>query len=364
MRSCRTCRRHRYRWRQPSAHNSRRSRWAPRPGDSAGPSIPRSVRSTGSATASARCSPNGHSLWGAAESIWASIFSAPRSTSSSDADLDDGIKLYAGVPAIFVEDSLQLKLSTNVVGIFATYGVTDRLDVGVAVPVVHTELEARIASRVGANSGTVERQIRFSRRRPASGSATGIGDVVIRGRYNFWRAAGGGIAAGVDLRVPTGDEENLLGVAGMQTKLYAAVSSAHGRLSPHVNFGYTISGESDAAQSSATYLFAPSDEFNYAGGVDVAITPRLTVASDIVGRTMRDFLTAVPVPAGGGGLFTSFDNEETNFNQLLGSVGVKFNPFGQSLIAVNVLFPLDDHGLRDNLTWLVGFEYSFALRSK
>jgi hypothetical protein len=28
-------------------------------------------------------------------------------------------------------------------------------------------------------------------------------------------------------------------------------------------------------------------------------------------------------------------------------------------VAVNVLFPLDEQGLRDNLTWLVGFEHSF-----
>ena len=278
-----------------------------------------------------------------------------------DTDLDDGIKLYTGFPELFVQDSLHLKLATNVVGIFATYGVTDRLDVGVAVPVVHAEVEARIVSRVGT---VAQLNPPVFTSEPTKGSATGIGDVVIRGKYNFWRAAGGGIAAGIDLRVPTGDEVNLLGVAGMQAKLYAALSSAHGRLSPHLNFGYTISAESDAAKDLDTYLLAPSDEFNYAGGVDVAITPRLTVASDIVGRNMRDFIQAVPVPAGGGSLFTTFDIEETNLNQLLGSVGVKFNPFGQSLIAVNVLFPLDDHGLRDNLTWLVGFEHSFALKSK
>ena len=256
-----------------------------------------------------------------------------------------------------------MKLATNVVGIFATYGVTDRLDVGVAVPVVHTDIEARIVSRFSTGGGTAVEPPFFTSE-PTTGSATGIGDVVLRGKYNFWRAAGGGVAAGVDLRVPTGDEENLLGIPGMQAKLYAAVSSAHGRISPHFNFGYTISAESDAAKNLDTFLLAPSDEFNYAGGVDVAITPRLTVASDIVGRNMRDFIQAVPVSAGGGSLFRTLDIEEDNLNQLLGSVGVKFNPFGQSLIAVNLLFPLDDHGLRDNLTWLIGFEHSFGLRSK
>ena len=46
-------------------------------------------------------------------------------------------------------------------------------------------------------------------------------------------------------------------------------------------------------------------------------------------------------------------------NELSGAVGFKFNPRGRLLIDANVLFGLDDHGLRDSVTPLVGFEYGF-----
>ena len=36
----------------------------------------------------------------------------------------------------------------------------------------------------------------------------------MRGKYDFWRATGGGLAVAVDVRTPTGDEENLLGGGG------------------------------------------------------------------------------------------------------------------------------------------------------
>jgi len=88
------------------------------------------------------------------------------------------------------------------------------------------------------------------------------------------------------------------------------------------------------------------------------------VVGDLVGRTLRDFDKAVETTTVFGSAYTQFDTVKGNLNQLLGSVGVKFNPFGQSLVAINVLFPLDDHGLRDNLTWLVGFEQSIKFGKK
>src|SRR5205085_10601035 len=94
-----------------------------------------------------------------------------------------------------------------------------------------------------------------------------------------------------DWRLPTGDALDLLGVAGAQAKFYVAASGAVGRLSPHVNLGFTVSGESAAAKDFATVVTGPPDEFNYAGGVDVAVTPRLTVVGDVVGRSLRDTTT-------------------------------------------------------------------------
>jgi len=116
-------------------------------------------------------------------------------------DLDDGIKVYSGSPVVFIQDSLHMKLSTDTLGIFGTYGITDRIDVGVAVPIVRTELDARISGLVFTSSG------QFSdapiERASTSGTASGLGDIVVRGKYNFWSRPGGGLAAGIDVRLPT-----------------------------------------------------------------------------------------------------------------------------------------------------------------
>ena len=48
-----------------------------------------------------------------------------------------------------------------------------------------------------------------------------------------------------------------------------------------------------------------------------------------------------------------------NLNLMLGSAGLKINPFGKLLILGNVLFPIGNGGLQDKLTPVVGIDYSF-----
>ena len=86
-------------------------------------------------------------------------------------------------------------------------------------------------------------------------------------------------------------------------------SGEYGRVSPHVNFGYTFSsGEtSELAASDDTPLthsnngapipnvtlnkpdLSVPDEVNYTFGVDVAATPQVTLGFDLRGRTIREF---------------------------------------------------------------------------
>jgi hypothetical protein len=46
-------------------------------------------------------------------------------------------------------------------------------------------------------------------------------------------------------------------------------------------------------------------------------------------------------------------------NSLLGVVGFKLNVGGTFLINANVLFPLNDQGLRAKVTPVVGIDYAF-----
>ena len=61
----------------------------------------------------------------------------------------------------------------------------------------------------------------------------------------------GSLAAFVDLRLPTGDEANLLGSGATQTKLSLVAGGGTGRFSPRASLGYTLL-ERRAATSRAT----------------------------------------------------------------------------------------------------------------
>src|SRR6202022_2641025 len=128
-----------------------------------------------------------------------------------------------------------------------------------------------------------------------SGTATGLGDVVLRTKYRFVDATHGGVAADVDVRFPTGDKQNLLGTGAVQTKVAAIASGEFSRVAPHVNVGYTYShGDLSSSLTTLTIPAEPANpatqnqlnsvngvpiggvslkvpnEFNYVAGVDYA----------------------------------------------------------------------------------------------
>jgi hypothetical protein len=268
-----------------------------------------------------------------------------------------------------VETALDLKLKTDTFSILANYGVTNRLDVGVAVPIIHVSLAASINATVlrlataaipgihvfpdGGSTAT------FS----DSGSATGIGDILVRGKYHFFAAGGGGLAAAIDLRLPTGDEDNLLGTGTTQSQFYLIGSRATNRFAPHFNIGYTVSGESSNPFLNVT------DEFNYVGGTEIHASERLTVNVDLIGRRLIDSGKLVDEPRTfnyapqggppGSATFNEFAFRQGSLNLLTTAVGMKFNPRPNLLITANVLFPVTDAGIRSNPVPVIGFDYAF-----
>ena len=199
----------------------------------------------------------------------------------------------------------------------------------------------------------------------ARGSASGIGDVVLRGKYRMWDSAKSGFAAALDVRLPTGDEKDLLGTGAMRTKAYLVWSTAWGSFEPHVNAGYTFS--SGGGSSSVDV----PDEINYAVGADFPVHPRLTIAFDAVGRLLRD--TARFKETSRTLSYTTSINPVIQFterpdlaisrgdvNSTLLSLGLRFNPAGNFLINANVLYSVTKAGLRDEgVIPLIGIDYSF-----
>ncbi|HEV8611483.1 MAG TPA: transporter [Thermoanaerobaculia bacterium] len=267
---------------------------------------------------------------------------------------------------------LFLKLESDITAFVISYGVSDRLDVGVALPLVRVDLEAQTDATIQriATSTTAPDIHRFvnggtSESFRQSGSASGVGDVVLRGKFQLLRGDRGGLSIAEDLRLPTGEERDLLGTGATQAKTFVVGSLKLGGFSPHVNAGYTwSSGSEEGAEI--------PDEISYTAGFDWAMSPRMTLAVDVLGR---DFLSTRRVrvvdttfqantnPAGPPNIVTAtfprLVAEQGDSNSLLGSIGLKINPFGNFLLTVNGLFRLNNEGLQDDFAPLVAVDYSF-----
>jgi hypothetical protein len=212
-----------------------------------------------------------------------------------------------------------------------------------------------------------------------SGRATGLGDIVLRTKYRFLRVAGGGLAAAVDVRLPTGDQDNLLGTGGTQAKFLLVASDESGRVGRHVNVGYTAA-RGDVAGTLVGLASPPlPDEINYSGGAEFVVNPRLIVLGDVVGRTLRgaghldlvskEFKYGSPTGttpncensgfACSSAFFDELNPRPGNLTLLLGTAGVKFNLAGNLLISGSVLFPLTNAGLRSRVTTVIGLDYAF-----
>jgi hypothetical protein len=140
-------------------------------------------------------------------------------------------------------------------------------------------------------------------------------------------------------------------------------SGTQGKVAPHVNASYKWNGSSVLAGNPATGEREHfPDHASYAVGADVSVNPRLTVAFDLIGqyfidaeRLRSDQFHALDERS----LFPNVVFTRDSFNALSGSIGMKANLLQRLIVDVNLLFKIDEHGLRDRVTPLVGLEYSF-----
>jgi hypothetical protein len=269
-----------------------------------------------------------------------------------------------------IQASLAMNLVTDTTAFFVNYGVSNRLDIALAVPIVRVNMDLTyhaaildFATHVVSptthlfDNGTKTKDI------SSQGSASGVGDVIVRAKYSLSKSGPVGTAVGLDVRLKTGDKNNMLGSGVTQTELFLIASGNAGdRVSPHANVGYTFAGG-----NSVTTV---SDQFNYVGGLELNVTPRVTVVGDFVGRRFKNALrlsdTTTPhtfqqgqnAPMETTMLETAAVTQDS-LNSVLGTAGVKFNPWRNLLVSAHLLFPLSDAGLRSKLIPVVGFDYAF-----
>lgn len=274
-------------------------------------------------------------------------------------------------PASFIEGdvieaAVHVNLTSDTTAFFVNYGVTDRLDIGLAVPLQHVSMDLRYHATIRdfATHAVSPLTHRFDNGLKeedfiSSGSASGLGDMILRTKYGLNAKGANAMAIGFDLRLPTGDEENMLGTGATQAYVFFITSSQRGNWSPHLNAGFTAVGGSDNASS----------QINYVGGTEYAASPKWTLVADLLGKTYTGSKRLVDDPQehtfrqGDNAPLESvtldaFATEKGTLTSFLGTVGFKFNPTGNMLISAHVLFSLNSAGLRRGVTPVIGFDYS------
>ena len=247
---------------------------------------------------------------------------------------------FADEPLPFDTEALTLRIRTNTLTFFGAYGVTDRLEISGAVPLVQMKIDG---SRVNVYRGQSFVQ--------ASGtaSASGIADIAVRTKYRLVATRTGGVAASAEVRLPTGDEQLLLGAGSAALRLMGIASAETGAVGAHANVSIVRGGV--------------SNEIAGSGAISIAATPTVTVAGELLFRRLSEVRQIVAV-------FADHPTSTGVTTERLGSgpstailssavTGVKWNVGGTFVLTAEVLWRLGKSGLTAPFTPTISFDYLF-----
>jgi hypothetical protein len=242
--------------------------------------------------------------------------------------------------APFDTESLTLKIRASTLTFFGNYGVTDRLEIGGALPFVQLHIEG---SRVNVYRG--ESFVQAS----GTASASGVADAALRAKYRLFSTKTTGLAVASELRLPTGDEAALLGAGRAAIRIMGIGSVENPRVGVHGNIAVVRGGV--------------SDEFDGSGAITVAATPRLTVAAELLLRRLTDVRQVVAVSAAHptiGGVDTLRLTSGTATPTLSSAVtGIKWNAAGTMVITGEVRWRIGNGGLTAPFTPTIAVDYLF-----
>jgi hypothetical protein len=238
--------------------------------------------------------------------------------------------------------------------------VSDRIDVGLVLPIVQADFRGESFAQIEPFGGTAAPHYFagtsanpvLSASRQSLGRSAGLGDVAIRAKVNVRQTSEASIAVLLDGRFPTGSQEDLLGAGKFAGRALAIIDSRLDTFSPHANVGY---------------LFHAGDRQNDAVlatiGFDQRLRENITLAADLVSELqVGDSKLQLPGIVTYEAPFrrtTNPTNIPTMRDDIVnGSFGLKLAPARRSIIVLNALFPLNRGGLRPNLVYTAGFEYT------
>jgi len=298
----------------------------------------------------------------------------------------------------------RIDLNAHVVTPTVRYGITDRFDVSMAFPIVNTFLRVRnqavrtadLAGRVTGDLVVYDaagneidltlpsteiqsRLFQFEKsRRPsvslghASGHATGLGDIMLRTKYQFWQNGYGGGAVGLNLQLPTGEIKDFHGTGQTHLLTFLYFSQVFQEfIEPHLNLGVDLNTD-DIDRSSFLYSvggslrvgsklgviidFLGRSEF---GQTSVSVHQEDKVTGGILDRSPASCSQAQPCRIAKDVIFSAVPikikrNDIANF-----SFGLRYTVNTNGSIFFGGIVPLNEDGFRADFIPAGGIEYTF-----
>jgi hypothetical protein len=164
------------------------------------------------------------------------------------------------------------RLTVDIVDVAATYGVTDRWDVNLLVPVVVTGLELG-----GSSTAQLLRPIEgppTSDRVGLDASRAGVGDLLLRTKYRFADASFASFAVLGSLRVPSGDADDFHGTGDTRLGSALIASREFRGNDVHLNLGWDLDA-ANPQRSRATYAL----------GIAIRAAEPVTLLLDLLGSS-------------------------------------------------------------------------------
>jgi hypothetical protein len=265
-----------------------------------------------------------------------------------------------GQPIAGAFQGLDFSLVSHVFSFSATYGLTDRWDVNLVVPVVYTalKLQVRAAAAIGAEGSPGLGIFSFSDF--FGNDAVGVGDILLRTKYRFVDDASIKLAGLLALRAPSGNENDFQGLGDTTLTPSLVGSRAFGPCELHGNLGVEVNAD-DLQRTRARY------------GVGTALQPidRLAFLVDFLGsssfvddtfgiptrgRIVPSILPSDFIKSVGASEITAFVPRSDILDL---AVGVKVHLVGTGVAFASAIVPLTSDGLRADVIPAGGVEFSF-----
>jgi hypothetical protein len=176
-------------------------------------------------------------------------------------------------------ETRDFSLSSHVTYFSGTYGVAGDFDLNLLLPVYYTAMDGERRFSTASVPGSFQ---------SLDADAFGPGDLLLRAKYRFVDRNTWGVAAGLALHFPTGNEDNFQGTGDMVVTPSIIGSWQTTRLDVHGSLGIDIN---------ATSLVRSG--VRYGVGASFAALDRLTLLADVVGTSgfsTEDVTFFVPDP--------------------------------------------------------------------